>query len=112
MDNPILIRAQEVGRTAFGDPRLVKRGQNCTSPSVPIQLWTRAPEHADKHERNYSKLPIEDKESYKWLASAERSKRCFESGEAQWVMQSAQTLTHRLFQTCVYIVGSCASTKR
>lgn len=50
-----------------------------------IQLWTRAPEHADKHERNYAKLPIEDKESYKWLASAERSKGCFESGEAQCV---------------------------
>jgi hypothetical protein len=26
MDNPILIHAQAVGRTAFGDPRRVKRG--------------------------------------------------------------------------------------
>ncbi len=26
MDNPILIHAQQSGRTAFGDPRLVKRG--------------------------------------------------------------------------------------
>jgi hypothetical protein len=50
-----------------------------------IQLWTRAVEHPDKHERNYAKLPIEQKESYKWLASAERSQRCFERGEARLV---------------------------
>ena len=29
MDNPILIHAKQVGRKAFGDPRLVKRGQIC-----------------------------------------------------------------------------------
>jgi hypothetical protein len=50
-----------------------------------VQLWTRAVEHPDKHERNYAKLPIEQKESYKWLASAERSQRCFERGEARLV---------------------------
>ena len=37
-----------------------------------IQLWTRELEHQDKYERNYKKLPIEEKESYKWLTSAER----------------------------------------
>lgn len=41
-----------------------------------IQLWSRAFDHQDKYERNYQKLPIEQKESYKWLASAERSQRC------------------------------------
>ncbi len=50
-----------------------------------IQLWTRAAERPDKQERNYPTLPIEKKESYKWLASAERSQRCFEQGDAQLV---------------------------
>jgi len=50
-----------------------------------IQVWTRAAEHRDKHERKYAKLPIEQKESYKWLASAERSQRCFEGGDARFV---------------------------
>lgn len=50
-----------------------------------IQLWTRAAQRPDKHERKYAKLPIEDKESYKWLASAERSQRCFAAGDARLV---------------------------
>ncbi len=31
MDNPIIIHAQEAGKKAFGDPRLVKRGLIYTS---------------------------------------------------------------------------------
>jgi hypothetical protein len=50
-----------------------------------IQVWTRAAERPNKHERKYSKLPIKDKESYKWLASAEGSQRCLEGGEARLV---------------------------
>jgi hypothetical protein len=37
MDNPILIHAQQLEREAFGDPRLVKRGRICMSPSVRIK---------------------------------------------------------------------------
>lgn len=50
-----------------------------------IQVWTRAAERPDKHERKYGKLPIEQKESYKWLASAERSQCCFDGGDARLV---------------------------
>ena len=35
--------------------------------------------------RDYQNLPIEEKESYKWLASAFSSKRCFEVGGAKMV---------------------------
>lgn len=35
-----------------------------------LQIWTRALDHADKHQRRYQSLPIEEKESYKWLLSA------------------------------------------
>lgn len=47
-----------------------------------VQLWTRAPE---RPERDQAKLPIEQKESYKWLASAERSQRCYQVGGARLV---------------------------
>ena len=30
-----------------------------------LQLWSRDPERPDKHQRDYAKLPIEQKESYK-----------------------------------------------
>jgi hypothetical protein len=50
-----------------------------------IQIWTRAPERPNKTERKYKTLPIEKKESYKWLAAAERSHRCFEIGGAKLV---------------------------
>jgi hypothetical protein len=50
-----------------------------------IQLWTRALERPNKTTRKYKTLPIEEKEPYKWLASAERSHRCFDVGDAKLV---------------------------
>ena len=50
-----------------------------------IQTWTRPLNHANKEERNYKKLPIEAKESYKWIASAERSEGC---------LREAKKVTH------------------
>jgi hypothetical protein len=48
-----------------------------------VQLWSRQPDHADKHQRNYQKLPIEAKESYKWLRSADETQRCINLGAAK-----------------------------
>lgn len=45
-----------------------------------IQLWHRNLNHPDKHQRRYPNLPIEEKESYKWLLSAERSEPCLQAG--------------------------------
>jgi hypothetical protein len=50
-----------------------------------VQLWTRDPGRPSKAERKYKTLPIEKKESYKWIAAAERSQRCFEVGGAKLV---------------------------
>lgn len=50
-----------------------------------VQLWTRDVNHQDKHQRNYSQLPIEEKESYKWLRSADETQRCISVGEAKMI---------------------------
>jgi hypothetical protein len=39
-----------------------------------IQLWHREEDKQDKLERNYKGLPIEEKESYKWIKACDESK--------------------------------------
>ena len=50
-----------------------------------VQLWIREPGHQTKKERKYQNLPIEEKESFKWLSSAENSQYCLQSGGAKLV---------------------------
>lgn len=50
-----------------------------------IHLWSRDIDHSDKHQRDYQHLPIEEKESYKWLRSAEGSNRCLRAGGARLI---------------------------
>lgn len=50
-----------------------------------IQVWTRSPDRLRKTAQDYAKLPIEKKESYKWLVSAQQSQRCLEKGEARLI---------------------------
>ena len=40
-----------------------------------IQLWHRDEDKLDKEERQYKTLPIEEKESYKWIKACQESKR-------------------------------------
>lgn len=40
-----------------------------------IHLWHRQEEGQDRHERRYKQQPIEEKESYKWIAASEQSRR-------------------------------------
>jgi len=50
-----------------------------------VQIWSREPGHQTKEERRYQNLPIEAKESFKWLAAAESSQRCLQGGGAELV---------------------------
>lgn len=38
-----------------------------------VKLWSRSQKFENKHERNYRELPIEEKESYKWIEVSERT---------------------------------------
>jgi len=48
-----------------------------------LQLWSRPPERPDKRSRAYKQLPIEQKESYKWVKAAQESQPFLHSGGAQ-----------------------------
>ena len=50
-----------------------------------VRLWNRPWGQADKHARDYSKLPLEQKESYRWLEAAEASRAS---------LQQAARVTH------------------
>uniref|UniRef100_UPI0016858056 IS4 family transposase n=1 Tax=Cyanophyceae TaxID=3028117 RepID=UPI0016858056 len=50
-----------------------------------VQMWSRPAERPDKHTRRDKQLPLEEKESLKWLESAASSQRCFELGGATTV---------------------------
>lgn len=50
-----------------------------------IHLWPREFDPADQPARDYPNRPIEEKESYKWLRSAEQSRRCLSAGGARMV---------------------------
>jgi hypothetical protein len=71
-------------------PTLILDGENGFPLGLStVQLWSRDIDHADKHERNYQKLAIEKKESYKWLRSADETQRCLSIGNAKIVTHIA-----------------------
>jgi len=64
----------EHGLGFFIHPSLVLDAQT----SIPygysdIKIWNRPQEFQSKHERQYSKLPIEEKESYKWIEVSKKT---------------------------------------
>ena len=50
-----------------------------------VHIWNRSWEQGDKHERDYASLPLEEKESYRWLKSAQASSE---------VLSDAKQVTH------------------
>jgi Transposase DNA-binding/Transposase DDE domain len=55
-----------------------------------IRIWNREEGMADKYERGYSKLPIEEKESYKWIASSDESKKVLSKAKAVIIVQDRE----------------------
>lgn len=72
-------------------PSLVVDGQTCFPIGFSdIRIWNRSVGMADKHERNYTKLPIEEKESYKWIQSSEHSKEVLSQASAVIIVQDRE----------------------
>lgn len=70
----------------FIHPTLVLNGANGFPIGIStVSMWSRSPERQDKQTRRYKQLPIEEKESFKWLESAQNSQRCFQLGGAKSV---------------------------
>ena len=49
--------------------------ENCLPIGIPhTRLWSRDPNKKDKNQRDYKNLSIEEKESYRWIEAAEKTK--------------------------------------
>lgn len=80
-DLGVLSNDRDVG--FFIHPTLVLDAQDGFPLGVSdVHLWSRRIDHADKHTRNYKQLPIEAKESFKWLHGPQYSQRSL-AGAAQ-----------------------------
>jgi hypothetical protein len=55
-----------------------------------VKIWNRPLEKLTKHERNYNLLPIEEKESYKWIESSEKSKQVLENARKIIIVQDRE----------------------
>ncbi|GAB3928601.1 IS4 family transposase [Mucilaginibacter myungsuensis] len=65
---------RERGLGFYLHPSLVLDAENGTPYGFAhVKLWSRNGEFKDKKARNYQSLPIEEKESYKWLEVSERT---------------------------------------
>lgn len=70
----------------FIHPTLVVDGVNGFPLGIShVQMWSRPADHLDKRARRYKELPIEEKESFKWLESGLGSRCCLEGGGASGV---------------------------
>lgn len=61
-----------------------------------IRTWDRKEETPDRHIRKYKELPIEQKESYKWVAAAEQSKRLFKDSRMITVLADRESDIYEL----------------
>ena len=55
-----------------------------------IKMWNRSIDMEDKHERDYKNLPIEDKESYKWVESSNKTKEALKEAKAIIIVQDRE----------------------
>lgn len=55
-----------------------------------VKMWNRPLEKLTKQERNYNKLPIEEKESYKWIESSQKSKEALEKAKKIIIVQDRE----------------------
>ena len=62
-----------------------------------VEIWKRDKETAGKHERNYSKLPIEQKESWKWIECIQKSKEILPAGIHKIVVADREADIYKVY---------------
>jgi hypothetical protein len=55
-----------------------------------IRIWNRPINMPDKRERDYKKLPIEEKESYKWIESSNNTKKALKEAKSIIIVQDRE----------------------
>ncbi|MEP6930186.1 MAG: IS4 family transposase [Flavobacterium sp.] len=55
-----------------------------------VKIWNRPLEKLTKHQRDYNKLPIEEKESYKWIESSQNSKKVLSQAKEIIIIQDRE----------------------
>lgn len=55
-----------------------------------VKIWNRPLEKLTKKDRDYNKLPIEEKESYKWIESSQKSKKVLDQAKEIIIIQDRE----------------------
>ena len=64
-----------------------------------IKAWERKLHAPDRHQRNYQQLPVEKKESYKWIAAANQSQALLQGAELITVIADRESDIYDLLAT-------------
>ncbi len=64
-----------------------------------IKTWDRKEAAPDRHERKYKQLPIEQKESYKWIAAANQSKALLKQAHTITIVADRESDIYDLLAT-------------
>ncbi len=62
-----------------------------------VHLWNRPWDKLDKHQRHYKSLPIEEKESFRWIEAAERAKASLHSAHQVTLIADREADIYQLF---------------
>ena len=64
-----------------------------------IKAWERKEDTADRHTRKYKQLPIEEKESYKWIEASMQSKQLLEQSKTITIIADRESDIYDLLAT-------------
>lgn len=83
--------APEKGLGYFIHPSLVVDAESCIPYGFShIKIWSRPEEKVTKFERNYTNLPIEEKESYKWIETSNQTKEVLSDAASVIIVQDRE----------------------
>ena len=92
--------ASEGGLGFLIHPSLVIDAYSCIPYGFSdVRIWNRPKESKTKHERKINTLPIEEKESFKWIESSENSKKTLAQAERVIIIQDREGDIYTQFAT-------------